>query len=802
MNTSAWARRMHPNRAIGTRFALAIVAFSLLATLVSAALHVWVEHQDDVKQIEGRLAEIESAHRDSVALSLWNLDQAAAQALVEGISQLPDIAAVKVVTTKGEVFAERGPWRDSTDLSVVIPLRHDAWGQLRDVGSLRVQASLAGVQQRWRDRSRGIVYTELAKGLVLSVFVMLVFQYMVGRHLNHMADRIAQAGVMGQAPAIQLKRPDRYANDELGRVQRAFGEMEVGLQAFQAQLIASERRANAVIDNLVDGLIQVDSRGVIERVNGATLRMFGYSEFELLGQNLNMLMGDTDRQAHDGYMAQYARTGQANIIGVGREVEGRRKSGAMFPLDLSIAHIEIDGRPVYIGLVRDLSERRAAEEKLWRHTHIDNLTELPNRTALSERLALALEQAARGGHTLAVLVINLDRFREANDALGMAAGDALLQQTASRLQLEVGAGDTLARLGADEFAMILSQRQDMASVEHVAQAICSHLVHPFSVGERVFHISASVGITIFPIDRAESVDAAMRNAEQAMHIAKAEGGNRYRFFKEEMQRAAQDRLNLIHELNLALDARQFTLVFQPVVNLHDGSVHKAEALVRWHHPQRGVVSPVSFIPLAEETGLIHPLGDWIFHEAAGAVAALRVIDPVFQVAVNTSPVQYEGHQHTMARWIDYLKMLNLSGDAMVIEITEGLLMGEAEEAHAQLLRFRDAGVQVAIDDFGTGYSSLSYLKRFDIDYLKIDQSFVRQLAPGGSDLTLCQAMIAMAHSLGIKVIAEGIETEEQHSLLRDAGCDMGQGFLFARPMPLQQLKNSLMSAAFQYSDGG
>ncbi len=794
MNLLGWSQRMHPSRAIGARFALVIVVFSLLATLVSAALHVWAEHRDDVRRIESRLAEIEGAYRDSVAMSLWNLDQAGVQSLVDGIAQLPDIASVKVVNVAGEVFALYGIAQESDHLSVVIPLRHDAWGQVRDVGTLRVQASLAGVEQRWRERSLGILYNELAKGLVLSVFVMLVFRHMVGRHLNHMAWRMGQVGAQGRPASFRLKRSPRLADDELGRVEHAFSDMEVGLQAYQAQLMASERRANAVIDNLVDGLIQIDSRGLIERVNGATLRMFGYTEAELMGQNLKMLMGDTDRQAHDGYLAQYARTGKAGVIGVGREVEGRRKNGVMFPLDLAVAHIEIDGRQVYIGLLRDLSERKVAEEALWRNTHIDTLTELPNRVALLERLALALELAGRSGQTLAVLVINLDRFKEANDALGMAVGDALLRQAASRLQQELGTGDTLARLGGDEFALILQQRHDLAAVEHLAQAIRAHLSRPFVVGERAFHISASVGITIFPIDRADSADTAVRNAEQAMHIAKAEGGNRYRFFKEEMQRAAQERLNLIHELNLALDAQQFALVFQPVVNLADGSVHKAEALVRWQHPQRGVVSPARFIPLAEETGLIHPLGNWIFQEAANAVAALRSLDPVFQVAVNTSPAQYDGHQHVMARWMDYLRMLDLSGDSIVIEITEGLLMGEAEGAHAQLLRFRDAGVQVAIDDFGTGYSSLSYLKRFDIDYLKIDQSFVRQLAPGSSDLALCQAIIVMAHSLGLKVIAEGIETSEQHQLLSAAGCDMGQGYLFARPMPLAQLQAWLVSS--------
>jgi EAL domain-containing protein (putative c-di-GMP-specific phosphodiesterase class I) len=302
------------------------------------------------------------------------------------------------------------------------------------------------------------------------------------------------------------------------------------------------------------------------------------------------------------------------------------------------------------------------------------------------------------------------------------------------------------------------------------------------------YITASIGVTFYPEDGSET-DTLLKNADQAMYAAKAQGRNRYSFFTSSMQEAAQARKRLLNDLRIALNDRQFRVYYQPIMELASGSIHKAEALIRWQHPVRGLISPAEFIPVAEETGLIVDIGDWMFREAARQVSLWRTKrHSAFQVSVNVSPVQFHNDRVGHDAWLDCLAQLGLPGQSVVVEITEGLLMDARPAITDQLLRFRDNGVQVALDDFGTGYSSLSYLKKFDIDYIKIDQSFVRNLAPGSEDLVLCEAIIVMAHKLGMKVVAEGVETEAQRALLAACGCDYAQGYLFSRPVPAEEFE--------------
>jgi EAL domain-containing protein (putative c-di-GMP-specific phosphodiesterase class I) len=302
------------------------------------------------------------------------------------------------------------------------------------------------------------------------------------------------------------------------------------------------------------------------------------------------------------------------------------------------------------------------------------------------------------------------------------------------------------------------------------------------------YVSASMGITFFPDD---GVDGAvlLKNADQAMYAAKQHGRNRFRFFTSAMQEAAQARKRIIADLRVALAENQFCLHYQPIVDLRTGAIRKAEALVRWEHPEHGTVSPAAFVRIAEETGMIVELGEWVFRAAARQAAAWRnALHPDFQVSVNVSPVQFQSSGIDHDAWLAHLQHLQIKGGNVVVEITEGLLMDARPEITDQLLRFRDNGMQVALDDFGTGYSSLSYLKKFDIDYIKIDQTFVRNLEPGSDDLALCEAMIVMAHKLGLKVIAEGVETDAQRQLLAERGCDYAQGYLFSKPVPAAQFE--------------
>jgi EAL domain-containing protein (putative c-di-GMP-specific phosphodiesterase class I) len=348
--------------------------------------------------------------------------------------------------------------------------------------------------------------------------------------------------------------------------------------------------------------------------------------------------------------------------------------------------------------------------------------------------------------------------------------------------------DVVGRLGGDEFTIILGELDDVNRVEKIAENLLEKLSAPYQLGVETVYLSASIGITLYPEDGGD-VPTLLKNADQAMYSAKGDGRNRFHYFTPSMQDAIQNRMQLSNDLRTALTKQQFEIHYQPIIELATHSIVKAEALIRWQNPNRGLVSPADFIPISEETGLIVEIGDWVFRQAAAQVAQWRARHQTeFQISINMSPVQFRSNFDNHAEWIKLLKELNLSGQSIAIEITEGLLVEASDAVTSQLLSFRDNGIQVAIDDFGTGYSSLAYLKKFDIDFLKIDRSFVSNLGNNADDVVLCAAIIGMAHKLGIKVIAEGVETKQQSDLLKEMGCDYGQGYLFSKAVPAAEFE--------------
>jgi diguanylate cyclase (GGDEF)-like protein/PAS domain S-box-containing protein len=436
-----------------------------------------------------------------------------------------------------------------------------------------------------------------------------------------------------------------------------------------------------------------------------------------------------------------------------------------------------------VGTHTDISAMKNAEEKIWIEANYDALTKLPNRRLFYDRIEENIKKAQRENERIALLFIDLDRFKEVNDTLGHDVGDQLLIQAATRIKSTVRVYDTVARLGGDEFTVVLTGIHDSADVGHLAEKIIEHLSLPFVIGGIESYVSASIGIALYP-DDARTVVELTKNADQAMYSAKDNGRQCFRFFTKTMQEDATQRMRLANDMRHALKQNQFIVYYQPIINLSDGQVCKAEALIRWEHPELGFISPANFIPIAEDTGTIHQIGDWVFTQALQQVQACQLqLGHQFQISVNKSPVQFlieRGDQHN---WLDQLAASEVDGESIVIEITEGVLINNDVRVTQSLLQYRDAKIQVAIDDFGTGYSSLSYLKKFDVDYLKIDQSFTQSLSPNSSEYALCEAIIVMAHKLGIKVIAEGVETEQQHQLLQQMACDYGQGYLYSKPLP-------------------
>jgi diguanylate cyclase (GGDEF)-like protein/PAS domain S-box-containing protein len=446
-----------------------------------------------------------------------------------------------------------------------------------------------------------------------------------------------------------------------------------------------------------------------------------------------------------------------------------------------VSRDEIGNPTRMVGTITDITESKKTEQKIWYEANFDNLTDLPNRRLFRDRLDQKIKNADRFDNCLALLFIDLDRFKEINDLWGHDAGDQLLVEVSRRIQNCVRASDTVARLGGDEFTVILTDFDKKLHVEEICNKLLESLTSRFSLGKEEAYISASIGVTIYPTD-ADNSEALIRNADQAMYNAKKLGRNQFSLFSKEMQDEAYARLKLTGELREALSQDQFEVFYQPIVELATGAITKAEALLRWSHPALGDVSPSDFIPLAEESGLINQIGDWVFKKAALASRELsRKSGANFEISVNRSAVQFLNTSNDFS-WAQHLRDLDMPKHSISVEITEGMLVDATSKVIETLLEYRDAGIQVAIDDFGTGYSSMAYLKEFDIDYLKIDQSFVQDIHSNPSSSAIARSIIAMAHELDLKVVAEGIETKEQQDVLLEAGCDYGQGFLFSKPV--------------------
>ena len=445
-----------------------------------------------------------------------------------------------------------------------------------------------------------------------------------------------------------------------------------------------------------------------------------------------------------------------------------------------------------LGLLQSVAEqlgsviqRKHAEERLHHLAHFDALTGLPNRLLFVDRLNRAMVDASRHQRLVGVALLDLDRFKTINDSLGHGVGDLLLKGTADRLSACVREGDTVARLAGDEFTLILSDMGHQDHAAHVAKKILNSLAQPFQIDGHELFTSASLGMTLYPTDDG-SIDGLLRNADVAMYRAKQSGGNGYAFYSVDMTVKARERLALENELHQALAHDQLLLHYQPIVDLRSGEVDTFEALVRWRHPRRGLMTPGEFIPLAEESGLIVSLGEWVLRTACQQFHACRDICPGKRLAVNVSARQFQ--QRDVAQtMLAIVRDVGLAPDLLELEITESLLMRNMETTLAVMRELSDHGVRFSIDDFGTGYSSLGYLKNLPIARVKIDRSFVSNIPRDTNDVAIVAAIISMAHDLGLQVIAEGVETREQVDLLRKRGCDAVQGHYYSVPLPASEM---------------
>ena len=552
--------------------------------------------------------------------------------------------------------------------------------------------------------------------------------------------------------------------------------------------------ASTVFQASPEAIVITDAENRIVAVNPAFTRITQYEAHEAIGHDPKLL--NSGQQGKEFYSAMWSSLQTfGNWQG---EIVNRRKNGENYAEWLTINTVRDENNEVRqrIAIFSDITDKKRSEEIIWHQANYDLLTGLPNRRLFHDRLMQELKREGREQHSLSLMFIDLDHFKEVNDTLGHEAGDNLLMQASKRIAGCIRDSDTLARLGGDEFTIILPGLADPKRLGTLADTIIQVIAKPFMIGDTSAYVSASIGITLYPQD-ADNLSSLLKNADQAMYVAKGRGRNQYSYFTASMQEAAQTRLQLSNDLRHALNGGQFEIYYQPIIDMTTGLPTKAEALLRWHHPRLGFVSPAVFIPLAEEIGLINDIGDWVFRQAALKAKTWCTSGnsrlSAMQISVNKSPRQFITGDSNLGL-LTWLRALDIPPSCIVVEITEGLLMDDRIEVQEKLLAFRDAGIQVSLDDFGTGYSAMSYLQRFDIDYLKIDQSFVRNMVSNPGDHAIAEAIIVMAHKLGMKVVAEGVETEEQRKMLLAAGCDYGQGYLFAKPMSAQEFDRYLEGA--------
>jgi diguanylate cyclase (GGDEF)-like protein/PAS domain S-box-containing protein len=570
-----------------------------------------------------------------------------------------------------------------------------------------------------------------------------------------------------------------------GGAYRVAGQKDEQLR-FQARLL----------DAVGQSVIATDLEGKVLYWNRAAEELYGWSSEEALGHRLRDLTLSEELLDQAEVVASHLRAGRT----WSGETLLRRKDGShVSVLGTATPFFDDRGNPAgMIGVSTDISERKALEAELERRASHDLLTALPNRHTFVDRLGQALLRTKRGkeGRKVGVLFMDLDRFKTINDSLGHEAGDRLLVTVAERLRNRLRNEDVLARFGGDEFAVLLEEVADASETIRVAQRIAESLREPFTVNDHQVNLSTSVGIALGSAHTNDDPEGMLRNADAAMYKAKEQGLGRYAVFDPAMQTRAQERLELEAELRRALEQGEFVLHYQPEVSLHDGSMVGFEALLRWQHPERGLLKPSAFVPLAEETDVIAPIGRWVLEEACQQAKRWEEEHPLaspMTMEVNLSARQLA--RRGLAQTVEEaLTRAGVEAHTLALDITETVLIKASEDDAHALEALKKMGIRLSLDDFGTGYSSLSYLKRLPVDLVKVDRTFVKELGEKATDTAVVRMIIDLCHTLGIEVLAEGVETSEQAALLRDMGCDLGQGYYFAGPLRSEELAEQLPKA--------
>ena len=560
-------------------------------------------------------------------------------------------------------------------------------------------------------------------------------------------------------------------------------------QTYKGFLCSRDDLLRAVAGGVSDGVIFIGHDGRIMGVNTAAEEIFGHPEADVIGRDASFLIPvDVSRWAEETGAGPNLLRRDDFIRG--QEFTGQRKDGASFIMIVNLTSTEVDGETVFVAVVRDVTDWKRVEAKIQELTLHDGLTGLANRNLFQLKLQDAFEHAEKRGQSVALMLVDLDGFKSVNDSFGHAVGDSLLKEVAGRLGGVMRRADTVARLNGDEFGVIVGGLDREEVVHGLAQRIIESLSQPMTVDGCLVQCGASIGISFFPADETHA-DKLIRKADLALDAAKVAGRRTYHVYREETAQQARTARELEVDLRLAVVRDELLLDFQPILDIDGQRLNGAEALVRWRHPARGIIPPGDFIPIAESSDVMVPIGEWVLRTACRQNRDWQAAGlPPFRVAVNISARQFQdGDFVSLIRHT--LRETGLDSRWLELEITEGMVMDDTEQMIRKFHEISELGVEISIDDFGTGYSSLAYLKRFPVQRLKIDRSFVQDVTTDPDDAAITEAVIRMGHSLNLKIVAEGVESEDQASYLRHKQCDELQGFLFSRPLPPEKFADWL-----------
>lgn len=668
------------------------------------------------------------------------------------------------------------------------PLDSFADGQLRSQQSAMLIVGLEVSDRLKVARENVLIQSVELFGIlfVLAFLAGLLYRRVIVSRINHI-QRMAIAFANGHVAA----RADVVGQDEIAHLAQNFNSMANAIQSDRRQLLEAEMRTRSILVNAPDAILTADEKGYLITANPAAIALFMLPEAQLHQIKLFSLLHEPKESVASGHevSSRISRLEQMS------EVTGIRSDQSTFPMEITVTEYDTGSVFQYVIIIRDISERKKAQQELDYLSLNDPLTGLPNRSLLLQRLYSAIERCRRTDEHIALLFLDLDNFKTINDSLGHDSGDELLVAVSERLLSQFSGFGVLARLGGDEFGFLLEQHASALEPSHFAGQVLQVFEKPFLVKGYDLFVTPSIGVVQYA-GEATGAQQLLKEADIALYRAKELGRNRYCVYDHALAGVVNKRLEIENQLRYALSRNEFQLHFQPKVEAKTRRIIGAEALIRWCSPERGMVSPVEFVPVLEETGMILEVTQWVISEACRALGAWHQQGLMVQLAVNLSAMDFR--QQDLVDQINRLvKTSGIDPKWLELEVTEGVLLDDLQRTSEMLSAFKQEGYKIALDDFGTGYSSLSYLKRFPLDCLKIDRSFVRDIPHDQNDVALVNAILAMASSLGLLVVAEGVEELAQVELLSEKGCDYFQGYFFSKPLPESEFEVLLQAQAFK-----